>query len=249
MRLGEAGPAEARPAVAAGFRVQRARLGRVVAGRFEQDHVVDDAGPLRLDDGARDVHVLGQMWLEQEAVVVVQTADRRLWEIRLRGCERHGRSGGVAAGADRCDRTAFADARAAADPACDQILLGRRQDPLRLPDVGGRVGAGHPRRHLSLLGHPEDCGPMCCGGLRAPDRKGRDAAHGVTPGALLGEDRRDVVPGRGGCDSERMAVTRARADRSEQRNRGCSGERQSEAPLHDRNASARSTRAKAEMRL
>ena len=130
--LGQTRPAEARPALATGLVVQLPRLESVLAGGFEQDHVVDDPCLLRLDDRTRDEHVLRQVGLEQEAVIFVHPTDGRLRHIGLRGRKRQRCSGRSVAFADRCDRATRADTRASPHPAADLVLLGGAQDSPRL---------------------------------------------------------------------------------------------------------------------
>ena len=136
VRLRQAGSAEARPAVAARGRIEPPCIGRVLTCSLEEDHVMHDRRPLWLDDRAGHVRVLREVRLEQEAVVVVQPADRCLREIRARRGEGHGLARRSRRPADGLHAPSRAEARAAADPAGDQVLLGGSQDPPRLPEVG-----------------------------------------------------------------------------------------------------------------
>jgi hypothetical protein len=156
VRLGQPGSTEARPTVPARRLIQPPCVGRVLSCGLEEDHVVHDARLLRLDHRARDVLVLRQVWLEQETVVVVEPAHGRPREVRPHGRERHRLPGCSRGSAHRLDGPPATDACTATDPACDEVLLGRSQDPPRLTEVRWRIRPRHPRRHSSELGHHED---------------------------------------------------------------------------------------------
>src|SRR6185436_18742841 len=169
--LGQARPSKAGPAVAAGGVVQSSRIGCVLSRCLEQDHVVHDRRALRLDDGARDVSVLRQVRLEEETVVVVEPTASRLGEIALRRRERHRRSGRLASSADRLDRLAVAEPCTASNPASNQLLLGGREDPLRLSEIQRRVAARHPRRQSSHCGGRRERCRRACGSRRTCSRR------------------------------------------------------------------------------
>src|SRR4029453_2504287 len=140
-RLAQSGPAEAGPAVPARCRVESARVDGILTGRLEEDDVMDDARPLRLDGRTRDVGILRELRLEQEAVVVVEPTDCRLGLVRPRRSEGHRRAGCAARVADGLDSTTVTDLRSPAHPARDELFLCGRQDALCLVEVRGGVAA------------------------------------------------------------------------------------------------------------
>ena len=160
--LREPRAAEAAPSLAPGRRVQALRFGRVRPGRLEQDHVMDELGALRLDSCRRDEHVLRELRVEHEAVVVVGGARRRARRVGARGYQRDGSSRGCRGPAHGLQGGAVPELCSASHPARDQVLLLRREDPARGAEVSGRVGAGHPRRHGAVPRPLQD--ERCVGG-------------------------------------------------------------------------------------
>lgn len=155
-----------------------------------------DPGSLRLDQRSGHERVLLQLWIEHEAVVVVEATAGRVRRIctRRRQDDRPTRATepGVEAGA-RVQVARIAGRRAGAGPPRQRLQLRGGQAPPVAPDDRSRVPAGHPRRHLTRLGHSHDPGGV---GLRVGchrQRKRRDAAQTVARSAFRVENRGDVA--------------------------------------------------------
>ncbi len=217
----DARPPETRPA--------RARLARVEllgcrdrGGRHaEQDHVVDDGRNARLDPGGCHEGVLGQLWIDEEAAIIVRSATRRRRRIR-RGEGEHtrclARPRVRRARLRRADPVAV-DLRPRAQPAQQGRPLAEGERAPRLAAIRRRGLARRPWWH-SLRG---DGGNDQVGShrqvVRRPERERCDAAEAVAAGALVADDRRHVACEAGGGGARVARGVPADRDRADGRDR------------------------------
>ena len=104
---GDAGAAEAGPAVAGRVGVELAGLRHVARRHPEQDRVVHDLRVLRKELAAGDVRRRGQLRVDEEAAVLVGAARRRVRPVRA----RHGQRDEALARAQRAGRRGCAVGR------------------------------------------------------------------------------------------------------------------------------------------
>ena len=206
--------------------------GRLRAGGLVEDHVVDDAGALGLDQRGRDERVLLELRIEHEAVVVVDRPVRRVRGVRLvrararASCPgRSGRRRSTASSGGRpgCRpgrplRPSGRGSRARRSSAGER--RGRRSRPSRRP--ASRAASARPSSCRTI--------PAACAFASAAvvSAKRCDAAEAVAARALRVEDRRDVgVVGRAGGSGAAVSQQHGRCD--------CRQDREDDGAPHLRN--------------
>ncbi len=226
----EPGSSEARPTGAGVGAVETSRSCDLSGGDPEEDHVVDDLRLTGLDARGRHERVSSLLRVEEEAAVVVRDALRRRGAVRGLHAEVQQRLAERTSGPRGCSRLA----RRAVDPsrlraptrgssraaARSGFSCPDRRTPASASPAATAASARPGRQRRSRSRSDEIC-------FACLQRERRDSADSMTAGALLGDDRRDVLREARRCG--RRTRTRLAAHHREGRDAGLRARRRRRA--------------------